>query len=73
MTDEERQRIAREYGVTVPEGTKVKKLPASTYSIPPTYSRRDAVERSKRVTRRHWKFQAAARKRAKNRGNTDES
>ena len=63
MTEEERARIAREYGVTVPDDIKVQKLPPATYAMEASYSRREAYDRSRKVTQRHWKFQAAERKR----------
>ena len=73
MTEEERQRIAREYEVEVPEGIQVQTIPQGTSGMPAAYSRREAYNRARTVIQRGWKFQAAARKRAKNHGNTNES
>jgi hypothetical protein len=73
LTDEERRRIAREYGVEVPEGIQVQTIPQGTSGMPAAYSRREAYNRARIVIQRGWKFQAAERKRRKNRGTTNES
>ena len=73
MTEKERQRIAREYEVEVPEGIQVQTIPQGTSGMPAAYSRREAYNRARIVIQRGWKFQAAERKRRKNRGTTNES
>ena len=72
MTDEERERIAREYGVEVPADIEVQTIPRGTSGMPAAYSRREAYNRARIVIQRGWKFQAAERKRRKNRGSTNE-
>ena len=66
MTDEERQRIAREYGVEVPEKMQVRTIPRGASGMPAAHSRREAYNRARKVIQRGWKFQAAERKRRKN-------
>ena len=76
MTDEERQRIAREYGVTVPEGVHVEKIKPGVSGVAAVHSRHEAVQISRKVVQRGWKFQAAERKRnkeAKKNANTDKA
>jgi hypothetical protein len=73
VTDEERQRIAREYGVTVPEGVRIEKIKLGVSGVAAVHSRHEAVQISRKVIQRGWKFQAAERKRRKNRGTTNES
>lgn len=73
LTEEERQRIAREYGVEVPEQMRVQTIPQGTSGMPAVYSRREAYNRARKVIQRGWKFQAAERKRRKSRGSTNES
>jgi hypothetical protein len=68
VTDEERQRIAREYGVEVPDDIQVQTIPQGTSGMPAAYSRREAYNRARIVIQRGWKFQAAERKRRKNHG-----
>ena len=63
LSDEERERIAREYGVEVPRSVGVQVIPRGVTALPPTYTRKEAVRRVKDVIRRGWKFQNAKRKR----------
>lgn len=70
MTEEERQRIEKQYGVSVPKDIEVQHIPKGVAGMPANFSRREAYERSRKVTMRKWKFQAAERKRASNKDNT---
>jgi hypothetical protein len=65
VTDEDRERIARQYGVTVPEGVTIQKIPRGVSAMPANYTRKEAVQRQSKVMARRWRFQAAERKRKK--------
>jgi hypothetical protein len=52
---------------------RIEKIKLGVSGVAAVHSRHEAVQISRKVIQRGWKFQAAERKRRKNRGTTNES
>ena len=63
LTLEEVERIAKEYGVVVPNDLTIEQLPARKMSDYEGMTRREAIARSRRIFMHNLKFRNAAKKR----------
>jgi hypothetical protein len=65
LSHEERERIAQQYEVIVPEDVEIAQVPRGVSGIKLNISRREAVRRASAVYKRVGKFRRAKEKREK--------